>query len=355
MNKKKFSKKKIKKIVYTLLILIIAATAIGFVLAYEESMEATMASENLIQGEIFLAHREFSTVFLDEDYIYAGGTSGLYKIHSITHTVEEILNDNQSFEVVRGIDRSEDGILWIGHGHGLTGLKNDVVVKHYDTTNGLPDYRVNDLAISDGTIYVATFGGIGIINEEVKALTEGDGLLKNITKVIMIDQRGDLWCGAHTSVGGGVTLVKERTIGYEMKYFTTENGLSHNAITTIIEDQQGDVWIGNGNLTKGGATRYTLSSNQWIPSDVLTIKEGLIGDKVRHIFIDKQDNLWFCSESEGIAILKTDGNMMYLTSASGLSDNEVKQIIYDQEANLWLASKNGVTKIYSQWLEENIN
>jgi len=170
----------------------------------------------------------------------------------------------------------------------------------------------------------------------------------------MLDKAGNLWCGSHTAIGGGVTLIKIDGDEKDSSYFTTENGLSHNAITTIIEDEKDNVWIGNGNLTRGGATCYTFASGEWNLSEVLTRKEGLIGDKVRHIFIDQENNVWVCSESEGIAIIKSNEDNIYLTTDLGLSDNEIKKIIYDDEGNLWLASKKGVTKIYGHWLESNV-
>ncbi len=355
MSRKKIYQGRIKQIVGSIIIILLAAFSINFVLSYEKARNKGISQNELIDREIFLEDKEFSTVFLEGDYIYAGGTQGLFKIHKTTDEIIEILNNDQSFEVVRGIDESPDGVLWIGHGQGLTGLKDDQVVKHYDLEDGLPDLRVNDIDIDQDKMYVATFGGVGIIETgRIESITEADGLLKNITKVVMLDKKGNLWCGSHTAIGGGVTLIKSDGDQEEISYFTTENGLSHNAVTTIIEDEKDNVWIGNGNLTRGGATRYTFKSGEWNLSEVITRKEGLIGEKVRHIFIDQKENVWVCSESEGIAIIKSNEKIIYLTTDLGLSDNEVKKIIYDDEGNLWLASKKGVTKINSHWLEREI-
>lgn len=355
MSRKKIYQGRIKQIVGSIIIILLAAFSINFVLSYEKGTNKGLSQNDLIERKIFLADKEFSTVFLLGDYIYAGGTHGLFKIHKTTDEMTEVFNNEKSFEVVRGIDQSSDGILWIGHGQGLTGLKNDQIVKHYDLEDGLPDLRVNDIDIDQDKIYVATFGGVGIIEAgKIKNVTEANGLLKDITKVVMLDKSGNLWCGSHTAIGGGVTLIKNDGDQEEITYFTTENGLSHNAVTTIIEDEKDNVWIGNGNLTRGGATRYTFQSGEWNLSEVLTRKEGLIGEKVRHLFIDQKKNLWVCSESEGIAIIKSNEKIIYLTTDLGLSDNEVKKIIYDDAGHLWLASKKGVTKIYGHWLESKI-
>lgn len=357
MPYKKLSRRTIKQIIGSIIILLIAAFSISFVLSYEGASNKGLSDKDLIERKIFLEDKEFSTVFLVGDYIYAGGTNGLFKIHKKNDEIIEILNSEKSFEVVRGIDESSDGILWIGHGHGLTGLKDDQIVKHFGLEDGLPDHRVNDIDIDKekDKIYVATFGGVGIIEAgKIKSIIEADGLLKDITKVVMLDKRGNLWCGSHTAIGGGVTLIKNDGDEKDISYFTTENGLSHNAITSIIEDEKDNVWIGNGNLTRGGATRYTFVSDEWVLSEILTRADGLIGDKVRHIFIDRKNNVWICSESEGIAIIKSKEKVIYLTTDFGLSDNEVKKIIYDDGGNLWLASKKGVTKIYGHWLESKI-
>ena len=145
MGERKFITKKMKRLIYSFFIIIIAFTAIGFVLVYEQSLNKKDVVENLIEGKIFLEDKEFSTVFLDGDYIYAGGTGGLFRIDSSTYEIKEILDGTKSFEVVRAIDQTPDGILWIGHGEGLTGIKDHEIIKHYNVRDGLPDDRINDI------------------------------------------------------------------------------------------------------------------------------------------------------------------------------------------------------------------
>ncbi len=147
-------------------------------------------TDSVIERRVFLADKEFSALYLDEDIVYAGGTGGVYKINTKTYEIEEVLNGDKSFEVVRALDESEDGTLWVGHDEGLTGLMNDLVIQHYDEDDGLPDSRINDIKIDKNIIYVATFGGVGVIDgTKVSAITHEDGLIKNITKVLLIDAR----------------------------------------------------------------------------------------------------------------------------------------------------------------------
>ncbi len=110
--------------------------------------------------------------------------------------------------------------------------------------------------------------------------------------------------------------------------------------------------FGNGSYTVGGATRYRLKEGSWEVEEILTVEEGLIGDKVRFVYCDDQNNQWFCSESDGIAVVSSNGDITYLTQGIGLSDNEVKKIISDSQGNLWLASRRGITKIFNTWIEE---
>lgn len=347
----------LKKIVLSCGILCIASLAIWVVIRYDNQSAQALADQNdpTMDRTIYLEDLEFSSVCQVDDAIFAGGSEGLFKIRPSTGAIEEVLNDGLSFELVRAIVLSDQKQMWVGHGDGISVFENQKIIAHYDMDDGLPDNRVNALDSRDGKVYVATFGGVAIIDgTQVSALTTDNGLIMAITKTLMIDSRGDLWCGSYTAFGGGVTLFNQTSSEPKIQYFTTENGLSHNAITSITENEQGDVWIGNGSYTTGGASRYKQLNGQWQVAEVLTMDNGLIGEKIRHIHLDPHNNLWFCSESDGIAVFNSRGEIHYLTQASGLSDNEVKKIIHDHDGNLWLASRRGVTMITHQWLIDNI-
>jgi len=340
---------------------------INMVLDYDRKVATAEGTESeFINTSRFLVGKEFSTVLYDNGFIYAGGAKGLFSINVDTNEYKEIMNIKESFRLVRGIVLSGDNILWVGHNDGVTGIELNSeeltgIIQQFNENNGLIDPRVNDLKFEQDYLYIATYSGIGIIKgvssvreTEVKWLCKEQGLIKDITKTILLDSNNRLWCGSYTSTGGGVTMFEDRVDLNLVTYFTTETGLSHNAITTIVEDECGNIWIGNGCFTEGGASLFSYEEDQWTLRKTLTTSEGLIGDKIRHIYIDKGENIWFCSESEGIAVLKPTGYMIYLTKEQGLSDNEVKKITSDDQGNLWLASRSGITKIEKQWLEEHI-
>lgn len=95
----------------------------------------------------------------------------------------------------------------------------------------------------------------------------------------------------------------------------------------------------------GGATLFTFVDGIWMEKESISKEDGLIGEKVRFIYIDNYEDIWFCSENDGISIRAKNGEMMYMTSDSGLSDNEIKCITMDSQDNIWLASRFGITRI----------
>lgn len=67
-----------------------------------------------------------------------------------------------------------------------------------------------------------------------------------------------------------------------------------------------------------------------------------ISEYVRRIFQDKDQNLWFATNSRGVC--KYDGKTFaYYTTEEGLSGNQVRGIVEDTEGILWFATSGGLS------------
>ena len=75
-----------------------------------------------------------------------------------------------------------------------------------------------------------------------------------------------------------------------------------------------------------------------------TTEDGLVGNWIQGIAIDKKGNKWFCAGGEGVS--KFDGvNWTSYTTADGLADSWVDAIAIDSEGNKWFATNwGGVSK-----------
>lgn len=301
--------------------------------------------------DIYMADLEFSGIVNYDHKIIVGGNDGVFTIDPVTGFVEEVLNNDEPFTLVRSL-AVKDGVLWIGHEYGVSLWTLDGVQGHYTLEDGLAGQRVNDIFVGTGGVYVGGFYGVSIIRDgEIQVLTEDTGLIEPVIKVIYQDKEGLVWMGSYMARSGGVTIMDP--VNNTFSYLRVEDGLTHHAITTITETDQG-VWVGGGSFTEGGATLFSKIENEWEPIETRNLDNGMIGGKIRFIFEDKKNQLWFSSETDGIAIMLDNDSFAYMTVEQGLSDNEVKEMTYDNYGNLWMATRRGVTKIDKEWLEINL-
>jgi len=277
--------------------------------------------------------------------IFAGGIQGLFRIDPETLETSVVTDQGQAFRSVRAL-LVIDEQLWIGHEQGVSVLEKGVISRRITQSDGLVDERVLDLlGIDDQTLYVATYTGLAMVRgSSVSWISadEGKGKLPGESiKVLFRDSRNGIWMGAYNARGGGV-LVESNG---QRQFISLEDGLVHNSITSIAELPDGRIAVGGGVYTEGGASLLRFEAGQWKVDQNLHRADGLAGEKVRHVFVDRSGLVWFCSEYDGIAIFDGETRKALLTVQEGLSDNEVKKIIQLDTGEYWLATRDGLTRI----------
>ncbi len=107
----------------------------------------------------------------------------------------------------------------------------------------------------------------------------------------------------------------------------------------------------SGQLSAGGLCVLEQKEEMWIVSDLFSVEDGIPGEKVRWLFVDRDDHLWITTESNGLllcpdtqAIASHPLNGIVLTEDNGLSDNEIK-CIAETETVYWLGGRYGLTRI----------
>ena len=299
----------------------------------------------------FLKDREFSCLIEYNGWIYAGGANGLYRINLETRADEEVKINQRSLSMVRALYIDETNRLWVGHRNGLSILGEKIVT--INSEDGLLNTQILDfLPMENGRVLASTFDGIALIEKDtvVEFIKEAPYLPGPTIKSLYYDSQGFTWYGAFSNLGGGITVKRDDHI----QKFSIESGLIHDNITSIVETEKNTILIGSGLHTKGGANELAWDEGSWRIVRTLTKSDGLVGDKVRHIFIDDEQYYWFCSEYDGVAILKDMKSVRILNTETGLSHNEVKIILKDSEKDLWLGTKSGLTVIPKSWLTNNL-
>ncbi len=120
-------------------------------------------------------------------------------------------------------------------------------------------------------------------------------------------------------------------------------------IRRMLQDKNDNIWFGtNGD----GVARYSTNSlsNGEKSLDYFTMKEGFSGTAVRGIVEDKKGNIWFgtdcgVSKYNPSAKLKAGEKIFTnFTTNEGLNANNVWSMYADRAGNIWVGTEKGVSK-----------
>ena len=105
-------------------------------------------------------------------------------------------------------------------------------------------------------------------------------------------------------------------------------------VRRIFEDKAGNFWFGtNGE----GVLRYNGRS-----LESFSIQQGFGGVAVRGIVQDKNDTIWFATES---GLIRYDGDAFTTyTTKDGLAHDDIWSLFIDREGVLWIGTFGGVCR-----------
>ncbi len=325
-----------RKIVKIILIILVILIILGLLYYVISDLKSNFASNMKRDGfDVLLPDKDICTISIDGDTLWAGGASGLFEIDMKSFTAKNV----GDYKFIRAV-LAVDGGLWLGSDDGLTYIGEKTI--NYTVKEGLPDNRVNAIILDkDKRLWVGTWGGVAVFDgEKIKTYTKKDGLLDNMVNVIMQDSADGMWFGSYVAPRGGISVLYNE----KWQYFTTNDALLHANINAIIERQDKSIIAGGGLYNKGGATRFVFQSDKWVKNGTITKKDGLAGEKVRSLFEDSNNRLWFGSEYDGLAVM-SENKIIKLTKKNGLSNDEVKVIREDESNNIWVGTRKGLIRI----------
>ena len=103
-------------------------------------------------------------------------------------------------------------------------------------------------------------------------------------------------------------------------------------------------------ITSFGVDKPTISENTTNESEETLITNPQIAEYIRHIFQDKNGNLWFGTNGYGVAHYDGD-SVSYFSNAQGFDGQQITGITEDPEKNIWFATNQGVVKY--DWSSNN--
>ena len=139
-------------------------TDVGLYHCTSDSTRHFVDKKDLISGHI-------SAVAIDGDKIWAGGLGGVSIIENNKKIAERVPKDGIPSINVNCIERSPNGIMWVGTDVGVVRYRGDGTHSLLFSRRWLMDDKVNDIAFdSQGNAWIATVGGVSAVKKKTMTL-----------------------------------------------------------------------------------------------------------------------------------------------------------------------------------------
>jgi len=270
--------------------------------------------------------------------VWINSWEGLTKVSNGVWTSYNSQNTPVLSSQINKIVFDKNGILWLGLTNGLVEYDGSNWQLFDKSNSGLPDTYIWDIAVDpNANVWLATDAGIikydGANWTTFKNADRGyTGSASEQVLNLVSDSKGNIFA----AWSGGFTVLKNN----EWTNYDSKNSiLKSNYISpySLDVDNADNIWCSTNNY---GAYEFT-AEGVW--KEYNSTNSGLPSNSIRKIFIDAQNNIWFCTYGWGIA--KYDGSAWsYLTTAnSGLGSNSTRSILIDKNGNYWIGTFAGLS------------
>lgn len=255
-------------------------------------------------------------------------------------------------QTITQVFQDSRGAIWILTQEGLNKY-NGLELENYrhspSNPNSLSSNAVTRI-IEDhaGTLWISTIGGglnkYNAIEDSFSNFYATSDKRKspfsNEIHTVFCDSSGKIWLGYDNALG--VFDPEEM----EFKHFIPEReGLPDlGSINRFTQDENGTIWA----ATNGGLLEITYA-----PERIIVHRQdnnnpnSLASNKLVSVIVDKNQNLWAISNTNGISVLDLSSNEFkrYTNSPAdrtSLSSNELNDAYVDKEGRVWIATYEGL-------------
>lgn len=217
--------------------------------------------------------------------------------------------------------------MWIGTGSGLARYAGGVIdaMSTKETVLYLAPSR-------DGGVWIGTDGD-GILRIDNGRVHPVNALPRGVVGTVWAiheDSGGDFWFATYPS---GVARLHEGAI----TSIGPKDGLPSTPITRIAEGPPGTLWFPSAG---GGLVRRSKEGTL----RTFTRADGLPNDAIYSVLLEPDGAVWLGTEA-GLAYLKDDRILGYITAKQGLYHDNFIHIVDDLAGNLWLTTNKGLFHI----------
>jgi len=284
-----------------------------------------------------LSQAQVLCAFQDDEGVMWFGTTGGGITKYDGHFYEYITDkDGLADNVVYCIVKDKKGRLLIGTNNGLSiydakAKSEKKKFKNYTTLNGLSHNRIFTIFLDEkNRILLGTGQGISELKDTICTALNINPALNNASVFhLMRDSKKHLWC---STLGAGVFNDDGKTV----KNYTTINGLGNDMVFAVLEKSKNEYWFLTGEgINKLVNQQVSLATNDKFNTYYSCYK-------------DKDSALWI-SSNVGVCKYNTDGTKQFFNQKNGLIDKSIWKIFQDKEGNMWFISdKNGISKLSNE-------
>jgi len=283
----------------------------------------------------------FSVAQTADGFLWLTSVSqGLYRFDGIRFVPWTLQVDGRTVDHIVSVHGDHAGGLWAVGEHEVFHLKGGVVTSHFALEGQARTGNISE--DPDGSLWTLQAGFnlqaplCHVTDHEVKCFGESDGIpLPTGGEALLADGKGGFWLGGQRAVvhwHAGVSEV------YPIEALKTN---SEDGINALALDSDGSLWIGL--LPQGPGKGLGRLERGVFKSFVAP---GFDGSKlvVFALNFDRDGSLWVGTQGNGLFRIRGDVVEHY-GRAEGLSGDFVNDLFVDREGILWVTTTNGIDSL----------
>lgn len=248
-------------------------------------------------------------------------------------------NSGLAGNFIYSIFKDSKNRLFIGNSDKGFSILDSGKFVSYGYKNGFGDYKVKAIAEDNqGRILLGTEAN-GLFVFQSDTFYSVNALEKKYIRAIVNDFNGNIFIA---TAGTGIFILNSKNLDSAVIQLQISNGLLGNRISCLHLDKTGRVWYGTENNGISYIEKYQASKNSY------SINDGLPSNSIRCITEDNNGYIWIGTAGSGIAcmpIYQGQSGIITYDYKDGLNSSNIYLLVIDEKDRIFAGSETGLDLI----------